>query len=371
MENTIENNSVVEIEKQIVISQETSTRINILRFFLMLMVVFFHALSRADGDTSTFLLKANYYFVYSLLDTAVPLFFAISGFIFFAKNDGYVLNLQKKAKSLLVPYLLWPVILLFLFPLFKDFAKALLTGSLSDYSLKNHLLEFFSPKGLFSTYLFADTNVFNPGLGQFWFIRQLILLNLISPVIKYFMKKSPVNLWLFSFVSYIVLSFPFRNAIVYRIVLLPLFYFISGGTLACYFKDFFSLFEKISYTFLSFLTVFLFAVWIVFNVQVQRSLVLVLSILLLKGSKEILRFESLTSKIIVLGKYTFVLFAVHLAPVLSIMSRLFDKILPLEGTLVLFKWLLIGSVDVIFGLTLGYFLDKFLHPVFKVLNGSR
>lgn len=84
-----------------------------LRFPLICIVVLIHTL-QADEHVEFGILyhDALYFFQESIGRSAVPVFFVISGYMFFYKVAGltteiYKSKLKRRVKSLLIPYLIW------------------------------------------------------------------------------------------------------------------------------------------------------------------------------------------------------------------------------------------------------------------------
>lgn len=108
---------------------------------------------------------------------AVPSFFMISGVLFYRDFtiDKYPQKLKSRIKSLIIPFLLWN---LFRFLLFYVLGKL---GIIERYLGAPRLV--FSLENLIKGVFFYKYN-----LG-FWFMYQLILLTLVSPVIRLLVKN--------------------------------------------------------------------------------------------------------------------------------------------------------------------------------------
>lgn len=112
---------------------------------------------------------------------AVPLFFFFSGFLFFSNVENislqtYKVKLRKRLHSLVIPYFLWNsfyllfvLILGLIIPQWLTYQKSPLNMDLRDVFLA-----------------FWDLN---QGLTPLWFIRDLILINLLTPLIYLFCKR--------------------------------------------------------------------------------------------------------------------------------------------------------------------------------------
>ena len=116
---------------------------------------------------------------------AVPFFFVISGFLFFLKGDSlfdYFLKQKKRIRTLLLPYLCWCLI----FILIIFFVNKIVELN-SDYFMLLNNGDYFD----FFKYVFLT-----PAAFHLWYIRDLMVLVVISPLIGYFLRKN----------SYITLS---------------------------------------------------------------------------------------------------------------------------------------------------------------------
>lgn len=87
--------------------QHISKTINLLRFPLMLLVVCMHFSGGGDNTTLLYCNLMQFGLIY--FSTAVPIYFAISGYLFWKGNDlfQYKNKIQKRVYSLIIPYLLW------------------------------------------------------------------------------------------------------------------------------------------------------------------------------------------------------------------------------------------------------------------------
>jgi surface polysaccharide O-acyltransferase-like enzyme len=173
---------------------DLSKKLKALSLGAIILVVFIHSYNEevkfasktlADGMSPWVLFIENF-FSKGIARVAAPLFFAISGYLFYGSNDftlsAVVDKLRRRFRSLVIPYLFWSVfgLILFLFlqslPWSKDFFTK---GLIIDYS--------------FSKVIY--TILVNPIPYQLWFIRDLIMLVILSPLIWY-LTKSLKGVWL-------------------------------------------------------------------------------------------------------------------------------------------------------------------------------
>lgn len=174
------------MQNTIIISREVSERIRALKFMLILGVVFIHM-----GDNYENVIKlsndsfahACWFVIYFLSDvlaaTAVPLFFLMSSVLFFKDfrptQVCYVDKLKNRFRTLVIPYLFW----LLAYLAFKFTVQSLpflsgVIGGDSKRIVEYKLYDYFDALSGWTSF---------PISYQFWFIRDLIVIVCISPVI--------------------------------------------------------------------------------------------------------------------------------------------------------------------------------------------
>lgn len=189
-----------------------SQSINMLRFPLAILVVFVHGFG-ADIDVAelhasglTGLVAYDYirlFFSVVIARSAVPIFFIISGYLLFLKVEEYnktvyISKLRKRLYSLVIPYFSW-ILLLVLWTLVFKVGGILLHGKswtgILEYFQENgylHMLWDSSVWGDRTTWLGIETHNSGPVLLPFWYMRDLIMMVVISPVIYWLIKKSKI-----------------------------------------------------------------------------------------------------------------------------------------------------------------------------------
>lgn len=175
-------------------NKSISEAINLLRFPLACMIVLKHyytpdiSASVYGGDVYNFV---GEFVTHAFTAVPVPLFFMISGYLYFNKctlydgfnKDVYVKKTKSRIKSLLIPYLLWNLLVFLLFTVMQS----LTSGSdvmqkegykaLVDYELIDYLKNFWA---LDSTGMPVD--------GPLWFIRDLFVMSLFTPLVYWGIK---------------------------------------------------------------------------------------------------------------------------------------------------------------------------------------
>lgn len=152
-----------------------SETIGVLRFPLMMCVVLIHV-DIFNLDNHLFVNILDRYLVESFVIIAVPLFFFISGFLFFIGVDRfgsveYLVKTKKRIIRLGIPFLLWGVLALVIKYISYRF------GCEDVAYMFDHPLKWI--------YLV----VWKPINYPLWFIRDLIFIILISPVIYFLIKR--------------------------------------------------------------------------------------------------------------------------------------------------------------------------------------
>lgn len=129
---------------------------------------------------------------------SVPLFFVISGFLFFYRNDFngkvYLKKLKSRFTTLLIPFILWNVIaiiwkLKYLIPGISSFYRPL-EIHLSVNRLINTFIWNTPTNGVFvGPPLTEAQSWYNPIDGPLWYVRELMVMVVLSPVIFFVLKK--------------------------------------------------------------------------------------------------------------------------------------------------------------------------------------
>lgn len=377
------------IEKNFVqgkISEEDSKRITSLRFILIVFVVFIHNCYTSDsiqaiieiGGTPPVFVEnvvgrwVKLFITFGIARCAVPLFFLFSAFLQAKKNDDYGTLLRKRTKSLFVPFLLWNGIYVFYYGVLKLIIAKVALQLLSQ------------PENTILSWSFADW--FHKILGyrpdgsggfklpelaiQFWFVRDLIILTLLSPILKYFIKKFPLGFLFFISVVYFV---PVQ---VYFVVSQALFFYTLGLYWSCYDIPLFETVDSISWG--ESITLFLLSFIYIYTIgkgdyeTESYFIVICACVILLKISSILIRDEKLYAVLKYLAGFSFFLFVIH-EPILdSVVSKIWIKFFPMKNTLFsLLQYFIPTIIVVAVGTGIGIAIKKLCPPLFRLLNGGR
>lgn len=200
-----------------------SKTIDLLRFPLAIMVMFIHMntnvinLLEADFGLLSghgFYNVVGITFSHVLTHVAVPTFFLISGFLFFLNFpkwswDGYKKKLHSRVKTLLIPYILWnvlPILLAILGMLGIVVLKGKPIEGLIDYISKYDWHVFYDYYDWGSTrvnWLGENLRMTGPYDLPLWFLRDLIVVTILSPVIYFAVRRLKIFVIGILFFAYI------------------------------------------------------------------------------------------------------------------------------------------------------------------------
>lgn len=162
-----------------------SEAITWLRFPLIFFIILLHCYStvRLPGDHGMYF-KIIYPFSLWLGETGVPGFFFISGFLFFLSKKKYQQKLETRFHTLLIPYLLWNALLLglYIIAFIAGYPQDINGRSIADYTYIDYIRAFWD-RGSY------DEGNFVPILCPFWYIRNLLIMSVLSPLFYYIIKK--------------------------------------------------------------------------------------------------------------------------------------------------------------------------------------
>lgn len=166
--------------------------INALRFPLAALVVFIHTYNAAWRGAESHVINWLGNVLSRTLPTfAVPLFFAISGYLFFLNQPtyswkGYVEKLHRRFYTLLIPYVCWNVIAFVLYAL-KDVSA----GQSLHLPPALNLLWGCTPVGSESVNILGWNVMAGtaPIQEPLWFVRDLMVIMLCSPLLYALLRR--------------------------------------------------------------------------------------------------------------------------------------------------------------------------------------
>lgn len=198
-------------------------------FLLSILVFFIHISSLANypntGNTiSRFNQFMDFFVTEGFTRIAVPSFFIISGATFFRnfRVEIYTTKLKSRIKTLVIPYLLWNIIYL-LFNIITSYTFV------SRYFIGREKFD-ISPLNILNAIFHHGCN------GHFWFVFELIIFIIFSPLIYYIIKNKIIATLFICFATFGVIN----GITVPYISEEGWFYFILGAFLGMHHFDIFS-----------------------------------------------------------------------------------------------------------------------------------
>lgn len=375
----ISGNKIVQL-----IDEETSRRITSLRYILSVLVVFIHnnftaeklAESLAEGNRIPIFAQSvagewiQFVISSALGSCAVPLFFMFSAYLFFKKDTPYKVMLKKKTRGLLIPYFVWIALNIALVTLGKLFAARLNPSLLANPEKISVLTwSFLDWLKAFSGFGFDKFN--HPYVGQLWFVRDLLILFLISPVLRVIYRRFPKTSLIFCVFIYISDVVPqcFDSG---RAALL---FFTLGYFWAE--RDFSPFAFADSFRWTELFAMFAFSVLgcnLIFkgNSVCYALMVLFSALIFLKVSGSISKNQKAFATAEKLSPFSFFLFAIHMPFLLACVQNLWLHFLPMKNpAFCLLEYFGANIVIVALGTFSGIILRKICLPLFSVLNGGR
>ncbi|HCQ75921.1 MAG TPA: hypothetical protein DIV44_03850 [Leeuwenhoekiella sp.] len=361
------------------ISSDLSNKIYFLTSALVLLIVYIHSFNIDALSYYTHNDKSlQYIFVFFIEDlisnklsrVAVPIYFFISGLLLFKdyhfNKESIFGKLISRLRTLLLPYLVWSLGIFILFFLIQYNQKLL-------SFFKNHYLHGLSFKGILNAVFYDSFNY------QLWFVRDLFLLVLISPII-YIILKSRIwflyivillIFWLLGKTSYMP---NFDNQIE------ALSFFSFGALIAIrnYWdivnKGIGSKFNQILVFIWIFVSVFL--SYLSVNGYNSDFLYIIYKINLLLGvcvvwnSSNYLIIDKHSFLSIRFFSLSFFIFCFH-EPVLTIFKKIIFKIFNNSPLIVITAYFLLPILVILLGVIIGNTLKIRFSGLYKLLTGNR
>lgn len=188
------------------ITKNKSTIIRRLSSLSMLLVLLTHNVITSD----TFSGEVFYIFIFrTFTRIAVPVFFIISSYLLF--NNYSLDKIAKRTKTILVPFILWSLISYAIFAILP-----IIPG------VKNY----FNSAADFSIESLIQSTIIAPKNGSLWFLRDLFILIILSPLINW-LTKHKITLFIIP-ILFIVWLFDWH----YTFMLESTLFFLIGSELS-------------------------------------------------------------------------------------------------------------------------------------------
>ncbi len=362
------------------IPQETSRRITSLRFLLAMLVVFVHnnftpeqieKLS-SNGNTTVFCQSAAGAWIQRIISSgiagaAVPLFFMFAAYLQARKEEPYKIMLKKKSRSLLLPYLAWlAVYFVWAGPMKLAVAKS----NPSALGHPENLFIYWNAKNWIEFVLGIFTEYGHPAFAaQFWFLRDLILFTVLSPIFMRLIRLVPAGFFalvtsLYFFGSALPMSNHFWS---------PLFYYVAGLYWGTFNFPIFESIERIRWAeIVPLFAAAALAHFIISENPFSQCMVLFAIAILIKTSTMICKHKKSFALAEYLADFSFFLYAIHMPALLYMLQKIWLHFLPMKnGFLCLAEYFGVNILTIAIGTGIGIALKKYCPPLFNIFNGGR
>jgi len=317
---------------------------------------------------------------------SVPLFFVISGYLFFYKTDFdgqvYKKKLKSRFKSLMIPYLLWNLIILLamgmkLLPIFS-FIFDNSSNVEFRFSLARLFNTFFYYDGTNGLLVYPDLGIPRetpiPINGPLWYVRDLMMMVLLSPIIYWLIKKT--KFWLIITIGVVLYIFGrdfLPNFKYVSLILGYMFFFSWGAYYSINKQDLITQFRKFKYVaplFIPLTLINLFTVDTEYNKYIFFPFVLTSTIFLIVTVSYLIENDKIhVSK---LASCAFFLYAMHALIIVDIGKVLFVGLHLTDTPIVmLLLYFAIPIVTVCICLFTYFILKKYAPKVCSILSGGR
>ena len=200
-----------------------SNKLKNMSLFMTFFVVILHSNNLENSSVLNVNTLVQNVIGQGIVRIAVPMFFVISGYLFFYKfkpsTEAFISKYKKRFKSLFIPYFIWCtgwLIILYLVEL-TAFGRAMFSDRIiADYN---------------AVELFKNTYIY-PLPYQFWYIRALMINVVISPIIYYIIDKLKDKALL------VITVFWFFDVIYYPILMFAVGACFAIGNFDLYFKKY-------------------------------------------------------------------------------------------------------------------------------------
>lgn len=332
---------------------------------MCILVVFLHSENIVDKYGSSInrgIILFEFFISRSLGDLAVPTFFFMSAILFFQNFDLSKMGTKYKSRisSVVIPYLLWNF-------LYMIFLYILVNNPLSNALIETKEIT-INAKVVIDSVLFYQYN------NVYWYMYQLILFILISPVV-YIVMKNPYGILIVPML--IIINYWFYNIpeITYGIKIKYLIYWLLGAYFVIHIRE--QIYRRSSrrklYLALPLsLALIIVRFYLEFVNQELEVSEYVLSLLILANviavwfALDVLKFNSVHRWM----QMSFFIYSIHPLIVWTI-KDIISVLLPPNGIIVLANYMIAGMGGVVISICIAKILRRFTPKIYCVLTGGR
>ncbi|MDR1326101.1 MAG: acyltransferase [Treponema sp.] len=355
-----------------VVDPSLSKRVNSLRFLLIVFVVIIH-----NGISKETFFRRNVMVIIPdyvenvqrlvgiITAIAVLMFFLFSAYFLYFKEQKYIPAMKKKCRTILLPYILWNLLLVLFYFLMQTlpFTKAFFTTTDPDLLIRNYevidWIDVFVGK-------FTERREGLPFIYQFWFLRDLFILNIFFTFIKKIVDTFPLGIFVLFFILWT------NNVKIYivspeALLFFTLGYYVIKYNLGIKTIDRIKMLDiSVAYA----ITIGLEYVFINDMPMLHKINILMGCAFFLKISRYFIENTQLYKILAWLEKYQFIVYAVH-GVIIPQVLKIYIKLIPLNGVFILVGYFIMIIFGIFVSLLFGILFKRLLPKVYGIVTGGR
>ena len=344
------------------LTKEESDRIRIIKFIAIILIVYLHSYTAevnfSDGTNTVHFPVWLRLFEEGISQVisrcGVPIFFLISAILLFKSDQSYGNVICRKAKTLLLPYLIWNSFWIALFIILQSlpFTTVYFSGN-NPPILQGSLTQWLGLYGIGQEY---------PHCYPLWFVRDLMVVTLLFPVIKAVVNRCPqIMLGLGIILTVIPFGFYGKAA---------LSWFIIGASIVKL-QIHITSFDHISMSKISAVYFGGIIISLLTNISILRNIFIFAGIIFwIRLTKEIYHNENIRTNLLRLSKYTFIIYVLH-ELTLSSVRKVCIRLLPTSPAWLFSEYVLIPAVVITGCMVAGVIFKKFMPGAYMLSTGGR
>ena len=342
-----------------------SNKLKNMSLIMTFFVVILHSNNLEDSTVFNINTLIQNFIGQGIVRIAVPIFFLISGYLFFYKfqpsTEAYLKKYKKRFKSLFIPYFIWCtgwLVILYLVEL-TSFGRSMF----SDRIVANYN----------AAELFKNTYIY-PLPYQFWYIRALMVNVLITPIIYFVISKLKDKALI------VLLVFWFFDVIYYPILMFSVGACFAIGDFDLYFKK---LRDKTHLFGIGYLLSIILKTILIYMTKIPHYdyvLLLAENLIILCGVPFVwLAYDAIAEKYkkefdlgkeMRLAKYGIFIYFFHI-PLQSIIKKFWFKAVSLSSVSSLIIFFVAPIITITICACVAVFMRKYMTKIYMVLSGGR
>lgn len=347
-----------------IIKKNISESIYIAKFIAIVLVVFVHTYNFLP-ETMNSCLAANIEYIISriIAASAVPLFFLFSSILLYRNNFNWFKNIKKKIYTLLIPYLILSTFAIVFSFMIQDFLNL-------KYLFNDNIVSNWNFYDWLNAYIGYRTNL--PLVRPFWYLRNLLVLNIIAPLFQFFLKNKSNYKISILFIVYLIFA-KVEQGDIFSQALVSIFYWSLG----CYIVK-----QNID---INKLRVFTKQIWILIYIvfiaidfytihlsinPLIRCFNSILGVYLIFVHISNINTKSLKDKLISLSAYTVPIYLFHELS-LTYIKKICKIFIPTTSLFLIIEYFLLAVLIIIYCIIISKILYKLFPTLYIILTGNR